>query len=472
MAGFRVLDLVKPLQKVVPQVPPPEGRRLAFKDRLGYTLVCLAIFLVCSQLPLYGVKTTSGSDPLYWARMIMASSRNTVMELGTGPTITAGLITQLLSGSKLIDVDYNVKADRDLMKTLEHVLALIITAGQAVVYVITGMYGDVGVVNATLIVLQLFVAGVLVLLLDDMLNSGWGLGSAISLFIATNMCETIVWRAFSPYTLNVGRGPEFEGALISLFHFLLTRSDKTRALKDAFYRQGLPNIMNLLATIAVFCMVVYFQGFRVDLPIRSKRARGAATTYSIKLFYTSNMPIILQSALVSNLFFISQLLFKRYGGNFLVQLLGRWRADEFNGQMTPVGGLIYYLSPPGSLSDAAASPLHTLFYMAFMLGACALFSITWIEVSGQSASEVARNLKEQQYFLQGHRDTVGSLKKELNRYIPTAAAFGGMCIAALTIVADFMGAIGSGTGILLAVTIIYQYWEMYDKEKAQGFSGM
>ena len=31
-----------------------------------------------------------------------------------------------------------------------------------------------------------------------------------------------------------------------------------------------------------------------------------------------------------------------------------------------------------------------------------------------------------------------SLKKELNRYIPTAAAFGGMCIGALTIVADFM----------------------------------
>ena len=58
-------------------------------------------------------------------------------------------------------------------------------------------------------------------------------------------------------------------------------------------------------------------------------------------------------------------------------------------------------------------------------------------------------------LLQGFRDSVGNLKKELNRYIPTAAAFGGMCIGALTIFADFMGAIGSGTGILLAVTIIY-----------------
>ncbi len=63
-------------------------------------------------------------------------------------------------------------------------------------------------------------------------------------------------------------------------------------------------------------------------------------------------------------------------------------------------------------------------------------------------------------FIQGHRDTQSSLKKELNRYIPIAAAFGGMCIGALTIVADFMGAIGSGTGILLAVTIIYQYYEV------------
>lgn len=55
------------------------------------------------------------SDPLYWARMIMASSRNTVMELGTGPTITAGLITQLLTGSKILDVDYNIREDRELM---------------------------------------------------------------------------------------------------------------------------------------------------------------------------------------------------------------------------------------------------------------------------------------------------------------------------------------------------------------------
>ena len=55
--------------------------------------------------------------------------------------------------------------------------------------------------------------------------------------------------------------------------------------------------------------------------------------------------------------------------------------------------------------------------------------------------------------VQGHRDTTQALKKELNRYIPTAAAFGGMCIGALTIIADFMGAIGSGTGKICDLTL-------------------
>lgn len=49
-------------------------------------------------------------------------------------------------------------------------------------------------------------AGLIVLLLDELLQKGYGLGSGISLFIATNICETIVWKAFSPTTINTGRG--------------------------------------------------------------------------------------------------------------------------------------------------------------------------------------------------------------------------------------------------------------------------
>ena len=73
---------------------------------------------------------------------------------------------------------------------------------------------------------------------------------------------------------------------------------------------------------------------------------------------------------------------------------------------------------------------------------------------------------DQELLIEGMRDT--SMVKYLNQYIPTAAAFGGVCIGALSIFADFMGAIGSGTGILLAVTIIYQYFEQIAKEKEKG----
>jgi protein transport protein SEC61 subunit alpha len=400
----------------------------------------------------------------------MASNRGTLMELGISPIVTSGLVMQLLAGAKIIDVDQGLKEDRELFSGAQKLFGLIITIGEAVAYVLSGMYGDIkelGATCATLIILQLFMAGIIVIILDELLQKGYGLGSGISLFIATNICENIIWKALSPTTINTGRGTEFEGAIIALFHLLITRTDKVRALKEAFYRQNLPNISNLLSTVLVFAIVIFFQGFRVDLPVKNQRARGNVGSYPIKLFYTSNIPIILQTALVSNLYFFSQLLYKRYRGNILVNLLGRWQDLEMGpgGQQSiPVGGLAYYVSPPGSVSEIAEDPIHALFYLTFILVSCALFSKTWIEVSGSSAKDVAKQLKDQQMMITGHRNDLGTLRKTLNRYIPTAAAFGGMCIGALTVVADFMGAIGSGTGILLAVTIIYQYYEICVKE--------
>merc|ERR1712139_643414 len=341
--------------------------------------------------------------------------------------------------------------------------------GEAVAYVMSGMYGDLremGAGNAILIIVQLFFAGIIVILLDELLQKGYGLGSGISLFIATNICESIIWKGFSPTTINTGKGTEFEGAIIALFHLIVSRTDKVLALKEAFYRQSAPNLTNLSATVLVFLIVIYFQGFRVDLAVKYQKIRGQQGNYSIKLFYTSNIPIILQTALVSNLYFFSQLLYRRFKSNMLVNLLGQWQETDFGGQSVPVGGLAYYISPPTSFSSIWEDPIHALTYVAFILITCALFSKTWIEVSGSSSRDVAKQLRDQQMMFKGHREQ--SLIHVLDMYIPTAAAFGGMCIGMLTIVADFLGAIGSGTGILLAVTIIYQYFEMVYKEKEQG----
>merc|ERR1712151_178838 len=414
----------------------------------------------------YGIMTSKSSDPFYWMRVILASNRGTLMELGISPIITSGMVMQLLAGSRIIDVDTSLKEDRALFGGAQKLFGMLITMGEAVAYVMSGMYGnlrEIGAGNAIIIILQLFFAGLIAILLDELLQKGYGLGSGISLFIATNICENIVWKAFSPTTMNTGKGTEFEGAVIALFHLLISKSDKVSALKEAFYRQNAPNITSLFATVLVFFVVIYFQGFRVDLQVKNTKVRGQSGAYPIKLFYTSNIPIILQTALVSNLYFFSQLTYKRFKSNMLVNLLGQWQEVEWIGQSIPVGGIVYYISPPNSFADIWEDPIHAMFYVAFVLISCALFSKTWIDVSGSSARDVAKQLKDQNMFIPGYREA--NLHTVLNRYIPTAAAFGGACIGALTIVADFLGAIGSGTGILLAVTIIYQYFEMVYKEQ-------
>ena len=108
---------------------------------------------------------------------------------------------------------------------------MVITLGQGIVYVLTGMYGDpadIGAGVCLLIIIQLFVAGLIVLLLDELLQKGYGLGSGISLFIATNICETIVWKSFSPATVNTGRG------IVYLFIFcLLSKVFLQTYLKDS-----------------------------------------------------------------------------------------------------------------------------------------------------------------------------------------------------------------------------------------------
>jgi len=459
------LEYFRPFVALVPEVTPPGNKMLTFWERATWTCITLLIYLMCCQIPLYGIRVSDHHDPLQWLRQMIASTRGTLMELGITPIVTSGLMLQLLSGTRAIVIDTQNKEERMLFQGFQKLLGLVITLVYAIAYVMSGMYGDVsnlGAGNCLIIILQLFIAGVLVLMLDEMLTKGYGMGSGISLFIATNICEQIVWRSFSPTTINRGKGPEFEGAIIAAFHLIITRPDKVQALREAFYRQQLPNLTNLLATFVVFIVVIYFQGFRVDLPLKSTKNRGVANRkLPIKLFYTSNIPVILQTALVSNLYSFSQILSKRFPGNLLIRLFGDWRPNARN-EWVPVGGLAYYVSPPTSLMEIVTDPLHVLFYVSFILGSCAIFSRVWIDISGQSPSDVARGLKNQNLVIKGYKSD--NVVKVLQRYIPVAAAFGGMCIGLLSIFADSLGALGRGTGILLAVSIISGYIEQYTKQ--------
>ncbi|KAF7426461.1 translocon subunit [Pleurotus ostreatus] len=424
-ALVRFLNLVHPFLPILPEVSDPE-RKAPFNQKILWTAVTLLIFLVCSQVPLYGIMSSDSSDPLYWMRVILASNRGTLMELGISPIITSGMIMQLLAGANLIDVDFSLKEDRALFAGAQKLFAIIISLGQATVYVLTGLYGqpkDLGAGVCLLLIIQLVSAALIVTLLDELLTKGYGLGSGISLFIATNICESIVWKAFSPTTVNTGRGPEFEGAVVALVHLLFSWNDKGRALQEAFWRDRLPNVMNLIATVVIFAVVIYFQGFRLEIPVKSNKIRGQRGSYPVKLFYTSNMPIMLESALTSNVFVVSQMLATRFPDNLFVRLLGVWEPLEDSPQLAATSGIAYYMSPPHTVKEAILDPIHTAIYIIFISTTCALFSKTWIEVSGSGPREVAKQLKDQGLVMAGHRD--GSMYKELKRVIPTAAALGG-----------------------------------------------
>jgi len=461
---------------MVPEVTPPGNKMLTFQERMTWTFITLVIYLMCCQIPLYGVRVSEHQDPLQWLRQMIASQRGTLMELGITPIVTSGLMLQLLSGTRAIVIDNTDQDEVMLFRGFEKLLGLGLTLLYAVGYVMSGMYGEVanlGYANCMIIVGQLFIAGVLVLLLDEMLKKGYGMGSGISLFIATGVCENIIWRSFSPTTFNLGKGPEFEGAIIAAFHLLITRPDKVQALREAFYRQNLPNLTNLLATVVVFYVVIYFQGFRVDLPLKHTKNRGmAGRKLPIKLFYTSNIPVILQTALVSHIYTFSQILARRFPGNRMILLLGDWRPNA-RGQWAPVGGIAYYLSPPNSVMEIITHPLHVVTYVGFILGSAGMFSRIWIDVSGSSPQDVARSLKNQDLVIKGY--TSESVVKVLSRYIPVAATFGGMCIGALSLFADALGALGRGTGILLSVSIISGYIDQYmrhSKVDSNQFAGM
>jgi protein transport protein SEC61 subunit alpha len=103
------------------------------------------------------------------------------------------------------------------------VFALIISLSQATVYVLTSLYGqpsDLGASVCLLLIIQLIVASLIVILLDELLQKGYVLGPGINSFIAANICESIIWKAFSPTTVNIGCGSKFEGAIVAPFHLL------------------------------------------------------------------------------------------------------------------------------------------------------------------------------------------------------------------------------------------------------------
>ncbi len=457
----RFLGLFKPIGRVLPEIKKPE-RKVSFNEKIFWTGLVLIIYLVMAQIPLYGV-SASAENQFSSLRVIFASNSGTLMQLGIGPIVTAGLILQLLAGSSIIECDMSNAEDRGLFTSASKVFTIVLTGIQAAAYLISGMFGVISGAATLVIFLELISAGVIVMLMDELVQKGWGLGSGISLFIMAGVAQSVLWDTFSPTT------GLFVGSLSAFLNKGQTLLEWVFGSVSGVY----PSFLGFIATIGVFLAVIYLNGIRIELPMSYAGYKGFRSKYPIKLLYVSNLPVIFASALFANVYFFSQLIWGTQGRpslaqqnhNLLFQFIGIFNVTS-SGSVQPIGGLSYYVTAPSNIQQVAIDPLRAGAYMGILVAFCAVFSLIWLEVGGLGPSKVAKQLMDSGMQIPGYRRSGRPIEAVLKRYIPVVTVLGGIIVGLVAATADFFGAFGTGTGILLSVGIIYQYYELLMKERA------
>lgn len=442
----------------VPSIRKPDYKQ-TFNARIKWTGIALLLYFILSSVTIYGIEK-GNFEQFRFFEIVLGSKFGSLMTLGIGPIVTAGILLQLLVGSKIINWDTTKEEGRKKFQSWNKVLAVILCFAEAFIFVFTGALPIApGLFNLILVVLQLAMGGIITILLDELVSK-WGFGSGISLFIAAGVTSQILIRLFSPFTSacvpgNLGSCLPIAGSPPTglLWNFILS-------VFAANSYQALVYITPIIATAAVFCLVVYAQDISVDIPLSFAAVRGFGRSWSLKLFYTSNIPVILTAALIANL-----QLFGRIGatpvGDGVCSLMGC-----FDGQGNPISGVIYYLTAPRNLIIniiSATVPLteivRAITYTALMAILAMVFSMFWVNTSGMDAGSVADQIDSSGMQIPGYRKDKRIMESVLNRYIPALSVVGGLCIGILAAFADFTGAIGTGTGMLLTVMIVYNYYE-------------
>jgi preprotein translocase subunit SecY len=104
--------------------------------------------------------------------------------------------------------------------------------------------------------------------------------------------------------------------------------------------------------------------------------------------------------------------------------------------------------------------------LSILLVFCAVFSLIWLEVGGLGPSKVAQQLMDSGMQIPGYRRSGKPIEAILKRYIPVVTVLGGLIVGLTAGLADFFGVFGTGTGIILSVGILYQYYELLMRERA------
>lgn len=462
-------DFIKSIGTVLPEIPKPE-KKPSLNERFIWTGIALIAYLVMATTPLFGLSgTAAANNSSTFLRVVFASAQGTLMTLGIGPIVTAGLILQLLVGSDIIKLDMSDSSDRAIFGSATKFLTIIVIVGESMAYIFGGALGVLTTNQSLVIFVQLVIASILVLLLDELIQKGWGIGSGVSLFILAGVCQTVMWYTFSPIPFQVSAGvTQLFGFIPETISEFFNNNVSSVLIREFKY----PSLLTFSLTLVMILVLIYVEGIRVELPITSIKYRGFQGVYPIKLLYVSNIPVILVSALGANITFFARLLANYNSGSppWWFNYLAQFPPANSTSGAQPIGGLVYYLTPPQSFQATLADPVHSVVYLLYLVGMAVVFARLWVEIGGLNPRAVAKNLMDADVQVPGFRRSGLSIEQMLNRYIPTLTIIGGILIGLIAGVSDLFGVFGTGIGILLMVDIILQYYQMLMKEQVEEIS--
>ena len=435
------LEVLEPIFKFIPEVKSPVHRE-DFNEKLKWTALILVLYYVLTQIPLYGL-APGAIDQFAQLRAVMAGSFGSILTLGIGPIVTASIVLQLLVGSNLLELDLSSHKDKSHFQATQKVLSIVFTIFEASVLVLTGNLVPIDGSYTLLLILQLVIGALVIIYLDEVVSK-WGFGSGIGLFIAAGVCQAIIVGTFNFFPTSEGLLP---GIIPGFIQACVAGTPDLSVL------------IPLIATIIVFAVVLYGEAMRVEIPISHGsvrghgRIRGAVGKYPLKFVYSSNMPVILTSALLVNVTLFANV-FQKIG----VPILGHIE----NGKA--VDGIAWLLSTP-NLTMFITEPIHVLIYAIFFIACCMLFSYLWVEISGLNAKKISEQLHSSGIQIPGFRSSKRQLYKILKKYIPALTIISGIYVGLIAFLADLTGALGGGTGVLLTVGILHKLYEEMAEEQ-------
>jgi preprotein translocase subunit SecY len=425
----------------LPEVQAPTQKKLAFKEKLKWTLIILVLFFILGLVPLYGLGDNALQQFEFFS-VILGASMGSIISLGIGPIVTASIVLQLLNGSGLVKFDLTSHEGKKRFQGIQKLLSIFFILFEGFIYVQMGGLRPSAGISPMILIFQLFLGGMIIMFMDEVVSK-WGFGSGISLFIAAGVAQSVFIRAFNPLPSPSNPGVA-TGAVPALIQSLSAGDPITAALMFSA----------IAATIIIFLLVVYAQAMRVEVPLSFGRVRGYGIRWPLHFFYTSNIPVILVSALIANI-----QLFGRLLSNWGHPILGTFSGNS------PVSGMAAWLYGPQVVSSiikhslTGTLVLHALAYVLFMMLGSMIFGIFWVQTSGLDARSQANQMISSGLQIPGFRKDVRVLERMLKRYIWPLTVVGGLAVGLLAALADISGALANGTGILLTVMIIYRLYE-------------